>query len=209
MEKQSKDETTELDDREQIWSEIFEVLKQSARNTTLSGLPKILTTNRRYIKVIWLIFTLISIGFCIFMITKTISDYLQYELKSQIRQVPQKSLKFPSVLICNSKPFITPEANAYLNDFYYTNFGYNFTSQEEISRANSTILDYELLAFYQTFLPDFNQTLKKSFGLSLEDLIISCEFNSKPCNSSWFEWRYIINYGSCFEFNSGFLNGGF
>ena len=142
------------------------------------------------------------------MITKTITGYLQYELKSQIRQVPQKSIKFPSILICNANSFITPEANAYLNNFYFTNFGYNFSSQEDIFRTNSTLLDFSTLAYYQTFLPDFNDTLRKSFGYSLDDLIIACEFNSKPCNSSWFEWKYTVYFGNCFEFNSGFLNGG-
>ena len=196
------------DDRQNLLPEIFKVLKKSGHTTTLHGLPKILTTNRRYIKAIWLIFTLISIGFCIFMITKTISGYLQYELKSEIRQMPKKSLKFPSIKICNTNNFVTPEGKAYLNEFFFNNFGYNFTSFDDVFRTNSTLLDFTQLASYQTFLPEFNQTRRKSFGYSLEDFMIACEFDSKPCNSSWFEWNYDAFFGNCFLFNSGFLNGG-
>ena len=142
------------------------------------------------------------------MITKTISGYLEYELKSQIRQVPQKSLKLPSIQICNTNNLATPEGKAYLNEFYFKNFGYNFTSFVDVFRTNSTLLEFTFLAYYQTFLPDFNQTRRKSFGYSLDDFMIACEFDSKPCNRSWFEWNYNSLFGNCFLFNSGFLNGG-
>ena len=211
LDKTSKNEYIESNDGDRemkIWPEIAKVLKKTANTTTLHGLPKILSTNRRHMKIIWLVFTLTSIGFCIFMITKTITDYLQYELKSQIRQIPHKSVKFPSIQICNINNFVTLEANAYLNEFYLTNFGYNFTSLDDILRINSTLIYQQNLAFYQTFLPNFNETRKKLFGYSLEDLIVACEFDSKPCNLSWFEWNYNANYGNCYVFNSGFLNGG-
>lgn len=136
----------------------------------------------------------------------SVLDYSKYDTKSIIRQVPNKNLGFPSIFICNPNNYATPAALAYLKEFYLRNYGENFTSLDEIY-SNLSFDDAFNWPFYNTFSPDFNQMLMKSFSYSLEDVLITCEFNSKPCNLSWFDLSINPLIGVCFQFNSGRLNG--
>jgi hypothetical protein len=49
-----------------------------------------------------------------------------------------------------------------------------------------------------------NDALKKSFGLTLEEMMVSCYFGNRPCNHTEFEYFFDINYGNCYRFNSGY-----
>ena len=185
--------------------DIKKELKRSGIRTTLHGVPNLLLSNRKYIKIIWAIFTLLSIGFCIFMTVRAITNYLQFEVKSQIRQVPQKSITFPSIQFCNPNFLATREASAYLNEYYLKKQGINVTNLDEYFASTASNAFWP---FYLTFSPNFNMTLRRSLGYSLEEMVLKCEFNSKPCNLSWFDWYYHPFFGNCYRFNTGYLNGG-
>ena len=62
--------------------------------------------------------------------------------------------------------------------------------------------DYDKFNFIYSFS---NLTIdeKKSLGHQLDDILLSCEFNSQPCDSSDFSWFFDITYGNCFTFNTG------
>ena len=49
---------------------------------------------------------------------------------------------------------------------------------------------------------------KKQLGHDLNDILLVCWFNSKPCNSTDFIWSYDKDYGNCYTFNSGFDSNG-
>jgi hypothetical protein len=53
-------------------------------NTTIHALPKILTTDKMYFKIMWLLFFIISFGFNFQLVTKCIIDYLSYETITKI-----------------------------------------------------------------------------------------------------------------------------
>ena len=192
-----------------LLADIRKELKRSGDLTTLHGVPNILLTDRTYMKVIWMIFFLLSMGLCIFMIVRAITNFLHYETKSQIRQVPQQSITFPSIQICNPNYFATREASAFLNEYYLKNDRVNITNLDEyFAYQNSSWFGSFNWPFYKTFSPEFNDTLRRSLGYSLEDMILKCEFDSKPCNLSWFDWYYHPINGNCYRFNTGILNKG-
>ena len=143
------------------------------------------------------------------MIARAITSYLQFDVKSQIRQVPQKNITFPSIQFCNPNYYATREASIYLNEYYLKNEGLNITNMDEyFDYSNITFFRSFNWPFYLTFSPKFNMTLRRSLGYSLEEMVLKCEFNSKPCNLSWFDWFYHPIYGNCYRFNTGYLNGG-
>jgi hypothetical protein len=45
---------------------------------------------------------------------------------------------------------------------------------------------------------------KRKLGHDLDDILIDCWFNLKPCNASDFSWSFHRVYGNCYTFNSGF-----
>lgn len=190
------------------WPDIREELKRCGELTTINGIPNILASKRLYMKAIWIMFILVSISVCTFMIVRQVSMYLEFDLATQTRQVRQQSIKFPSIQICNPNYFVTKEAYTYLNEFYSKRYGRNLSSFDELFKfTNETSLRSFNAAFYETFSPEFNLTRRRSFSHSLDDLLVTCLFDSKPCDPSWFDWFSHPIFGNCFKFNSGFLNG--
>ena len=45
---------------------------------------------------------------------------------------------------------------------------------------------------------------KKALVHTLDDILLSCWFNRKPCSSKDFVWYFDRIFGNCFIFNSGF-----
>ena len=95
--------------------------------------------------------------------------------------------------------------NFYLNEYYLKNDGVNITNMDEYLASNVTNAFWP---FYLSFSPNFNMTLRRSLGYSIKEMVLKCEFNSKPCNLSWFDWYYHPLLGNCYRFNTGYLNGG-
>jgi hypothetical protein len=50
----------------------------------IHALPKIIMTDKFYSKIMWILFFIISFGFSIQLISKSITDYLSYETVSMI-----------------------------------------------------------------------------------------------------------------------------
>jgi hypothetical protein len=40
-------------------------------------------------------------------------------------------------------------------------------------------------------------------GYSLEEILIECLFNNKVCDHRNFVWSYSIDFGNCYQFNTG------
>lgn len=78
-------------------------------------------------------------------------------------------------------------------------------SYEDIlnSDLNDTEIDliYRWLV-YQTNDPSFNTTRKRSFGFSIDELILDASFAYFPIDASEFEWYYDYFYGNCFRYNT-------
>jgi hypothetical protein len=55
---------------------------------------------------------------------------------------------------------------------------------------------------------DYKITLKKSYGLTLEHMLIKCTFDEQNCEPTDFVWYYDNNFGNCYKYNSGFFPNG-
>lgn len=111
---------------------IKQVLMEWAEVSTSHGLPRVLRVKRLYLKIIWGLCFLGSLGFCIFLIYRSISDFLEYQVVTQIRLIPERPIIFPTVTICNLNPLVTKEANNFIFEKTSYWFGRNFTSFEEL-----------------------------------------------------------------------------
>ena len=64
-----------------------------------------------------------------------------------------------------------------------------------------------LYTFYNKVnnLPDES---KKKLVHSLDDILITCNFNYEQCTSADFVWKFDPVFGNCYSFNSGFNSTG-
>ena len=69
-------------------------------------------------------------------------------------------------------------------------------------KRNVKIVKY--LSDLNALNPNLNESYRQSFGLTRNEMLLSCYYNTNPCMSDEsFENLYHPRYGNCFRFNSG------
>jgi len=141
------------------------------------------------------------------MVQRSISDYLQFDVVTQIRVFKEVPVEYPTITICNINPLTTKEAAKRLNESY-----------ERWYEKISTTIDYSLLDGYintfqyETKYPSYGDVERKKLGPDISEMLINCVFASLSCTylnldgqKFWvdFSWIYTTNYGNCFRFNAG------
>lgn len=183
-----------LTKKETLDSKIKCACKEWIKDSTSHGFPRIFKTNRVMLKILWIFFVLLSTATCAFIITKAVMDYLDFNVTTKLRLVSQIPIVFPVVTICNANPFVTNSSRIFVQQLLGK---YNVTNILE------NLEWYRYLFLVNAANPNLDLSIKKSFGLSLDDLIISCSFNGFKCEPEEFEWFYTTYFGNCFKFNSG------
>ena len=93
-------EIPSLDEKQS--TEIKDRIKSIAISSTTHGLSKVFRSRRQTLKVVWLIFLLLSASFCFYLISKSVYHYFDYPVTTKISSVNVKEADFPTVAICAS-----------------------------------------------------------------------------------------------------------
>ena len=161
-------------------------LVQLIENSTSHGLPNIMRTNRISIKILWIIFLLIAIGACSYMIAKTISEYLQYEVIAYSEVITELSSEFPAVTLCATNPLTTKIAEQYVEELL------NKDNSIDIDLDARHYIDKLSVNAYQANLNAYsfeNADFQKSLGLNLTEVFLNCHYNDIECSLDEFEWK--------------------
>lgn len=179
-------------------------LRDWSLRTTTHGIPRLMSSDKRHTRLLWLVFFFISSLVCCLMIYKYISEYLKYEVTSNIRNIPQHEMVFPVVSVCNLNMFTTPEGQRYMklsNASDLKAFFANHIDRDQLNTdVNISPLVYLGWKKYLTYHPNFNQTLKRSFSFGRE-MIRLCEYNYAICRNFNLDEFYHPIYGTCVRFN--------
>ena len=185
------------------------IVREWAVNSTSHGLPKIMRTHNRLIRVLWVILFLASSTYCFYTIVNSIVQYSKYQTVSQVSYVNERQVNFPAVTICTLSVFdyfyksgelkeILTKYN--LSFLVFNEFNREFYESGWIKPSDEWILDDANNAIKRAVAHSQNQGL----GFSLEsDLLFKCYFNKKICDHTYFKHFWDNNYGSCYTFNSG------
>lgn len=84
---------------DQIKASLVELILSS----TCHGLPSIFRTHRVFFKIMWILLFLFSSGFCSYLISNIIIDYLSYNFVTSMNIVQENPAQFPTVTFCNLK----------------------------------------------------------------------------------------------------------
>lgn len=77
-------------------------IKSIAITSTTHGVSKVVRSRRQTLKVLWLIFLLLSSSFCFYLISIAIYNYLDYPVTTKISSINVKEADFPTVAVCAS-----------------------------------------------------------------------------------------------------------
>ena len=100
------------------WSKMAKsAFKESAEMTTGHGLPHLIRCTRWYQRVIWVISIFLSIALCLFMVSKAILQYLDFDVTTKIRVESNAELVFPVVSFCGLNPWLSGKSYYYLKAY--------------------------------------------------------------------------------------------
>ncbi len=71
------------------------------KDSTVHGLPKALKANYLINKIVWMLFFIGSISYCIYLILTAISSFFQYNTVTNIETKTEIPADFPVITICN------------------------------------------------------------------------------------------------------------
>jgi hypothetical protein len=87
--------------------EINKKIEDWCKIGTSEGLPNVIQKDRVCSKIIWSLFIIISVSLCGYMISRSVNQYLQYEVTTKIRKEIKPNVPFPVISICKKVLFIS------------------------------------------------------------------------------------------------------
>ncbi|CAF0974835.1 unnamed protein product [Brachionus calyciflorus] len=187
-------------------------------DSTSHGFPKIFKTNRITLKIIWTLCLCVCIGLCAYLVTRSITDYLQYDVTTIIRKTTEIPIELPAISICHNEMFLTQSGRDFL---LKTMNQIKISNSDDI--LNSSFLEYIFPSKYQeswnlenldyigrinALSYNLTNSIRKSIGFSLSDFMNSCYAGGSFCKDEDLVWYFDAALGSCYLLNSGkFENG--
>jgi hypothetical protein len=171
-----------------------EIFMDWSQRVDINVYTKILDYRPNYkVQFIWLIILLGSTVGTFYFITKSILDYLNYEVVSQTNIVSEIPIDFPAVTFCDANVFSTTYSQHLLEDVA------NRIGIKDFDNQSDTLL---YLSIFQASNASISDEERKKFGFGLNQ-ISKCEFINDNCLND-LNWIWLQEYGNCWQFNSGF-----
>jgi hypothetical protein len=172
-----------------------------AHNSTSHSIPKITRTKNVIIRIMWSLLTLLSVLTCSILIFMSISDYLKYEVVTQIRVIDEIESEFPTITICNKEPFVTEAARQIFNNIS-NNFEQFILSSTYEENFFSFLTNYIVMTKMKTSSYTDEQLLSLNYNRT--QFIFNCQFNFIECDYDTFQWYFDYIYGICYRYNTGY-----
>ena len=186
---------------------------------TAHGYHNIYRSEHWPVRLMWILIFLLASILCGYMVYKSITDYLQYDVVTKIRDYSQVPANYPVITFCNINPLIKNSSDSLIKDLLDKEFNISYIEQDYFlnqTLSNSTSsLSYKVLTSYEKLMsaktssinkamdPAYGDANRQSLWYNLDQLLIYCKYNGKLCNQSDFAWLFMYEYGNCFQFNTG------
>lgn len=179
-------------------------------SSTLHALPRVFKPSPIYLRVIWLIFFLLSFGCYIWIVTNYFIKFFTWPSNTNIAIINESPSNFPAVTICNLNPLYKKRSQTYINNVlqknnmsYLNNLTHMNPNQLATDLQTSVLNTIKAAASTDTTL---NSTSLKLLGWDINEMLMSCTFNGNTCTTSDFVWFQTYDYGNCYTFNGNSSN---
>jgi hypothetical protein len=174
----------ETKDENKLHHSLKETFISWSTRADINCYTKIFEYENVFVRLTWLFILFGSLGVTGWIMSWSISSYLEYGVVSQIGVVYEQTAEFPAVTICDNYPFTTQQGLNYVKSFV----GKSCKNLDDCKSATLAASD-----------PSFNDSNRKLLGLNLNQ--ISC-FSGGDCKND-LHWVWHFDYGNCFQFNVG------
>jgi hypothetical protein len=151
----------------------------------------------------WLCAFCSSTVFFTYMTMANVKAYLAYEVVTKIQTLDQPNLPFPKVTVCSVNPFVTDAGVKFVASVLQSNNIADVTNSSvltaaypmNMSQVSMNYLAALNLAQAAALDPGVNDSTRQSFGLTYEQLFVSCVFAMTECSREYWVWYYDPQYG--------------
>lgn len=172
-------------------SKIKNAIADVVLSSTSHGIPNVVRSPRPSLKILWTLSTVVSAGFCCYLITQNIMSYLNFDVTTTIRVKKETSSLFPTITLCN--------LNAFTTDYTVNTFIKSFSPDVKNMMGYFPWLNFYL----STIMNNDLQMNRSMFGDSKEKLLVESYFDVLLINQSELSYYFHPLYGNCYQFNSG------
>ncbi|RNA40663.1 acid-sensing ion channel 1-like isoform X1 [Brachionus plicatilis] len=168
----------------------LERIKELAESSSIHGIPNAVRTKSLVIRIFWILVFFGFFAYSMLSVVKLIIKYLEYNVVVKMERAQPELLEFPAVTFCNINPYdYTIEENYKIaSDYLNESFLSNDTNLKTCNRKTRNQLRYGI---------------SNLEGFELEKMLISCEYDRKPCNLQNIVSQDPDFFGNCFTFNFG------
>nr|XP_022345432.1 degenerin mec-10-like [Crassostrea virginica] len=86
-----------------MYKSVPDVISSLVSESSLHGLPKILSSKHWYQRVLWICLVLVTFGFLLYQLHQLLGEYKRYPVKTKV-SMKRATLPFPAVSFCNMNP---------------------------------------------------------------------------------------------------------
>jgi hypothetical protein len=178
------------------------ILKISCIESTIHGFPKIVYKKNAYLKLMWILASIISPAICFTLISKTISEYLQYKVVTNVQIVYKDHINFPDVTLCNVNAFTNKEGVEFLLNNLNDSLDLDFNNIDDSAKYNRIIKVLHQNSVDSLFkMKQLNETTIKKFAFKANEIVLQCRFLSYYCQAEDFIWYFDPYHGNCLKLN--------
>ena len=171
------------------------IVREFALNTSTHGIPRIASAQTKHNRLFWTISLLIFTGVMLYFIVTSIQEYFEYPTQTLVSLVQDSGQSFAAVTICS---YSSIRFDRFMEPFI------QYTNERNLTDTNDTsVLTREQLQYTVDFFIDYvnrNQSVKE-FLYPMEELLISCTYNSLNCTAADFVQFEASEHGLCHTFN--------
>jgi len=175
--------------------ELRKAFQRWVGHTTLHGITFIYDSSTLFVKFIWTVVFCGFFAFACWLLSKSFTTYLNYEVDTSVSRLKVNEITFPAVTFCNlyySMDITEKDYSAeVINKIKIMNNPYFIKMM--ILRENPSIFTFEFTGgkYYKTQLKD------GKIGFDWSEMVMDCYFMNSDCNIIYEE---VISpkYGRCY-----------
>ena len=181
-----------------LLKELKKIFVKWADETTIHGIPNILHSKSLIVRLIWIIIFLACLGLLSWQIAVSLINYLSFNVVINYNLIHEVPTIFPTVDICNLNPYDGNQVNQVIQMLNISDpQGYFPYYINQINYITDSV-KYSLEKKWEN-----DPRTRYQDGFFLYQMLLSCQFQNKPCFESNFSYYHNFYYGSCYSFNAG------
>ena len=197
--------TNRNENKKRLSKKLHDEVVMPIESWTLHGLPNVVRSKYRSMKIIWAIIFLASVGISIYFVYNTIKEYLQFNVTTLVRSIDVDELEYPVITFCNSNQISNQNGLDYLLsilnqtgliDVDLDGFT-NYIESTQYNHFNDIQQNLGSVLFYPIPIEQ-----RENYTATIDETFIGGSLNEQNITVDDFNWIFSEYLGNCYQLNT-------